>query len=128
MKALTVCQPYAELIARGQKRIENRTWRTQYSGSLLIHAGLSRSWLRPGDAEKFPGMAFGAIIAEVLLRGWAPIGHLPAAWQDDPYASGPYCWLLSGVRRFAKPIPCRGAQRLWIPSDDVMEAVWRQSK
>ena len=28
MKALTVCQPYAELIARGEKPIENRTWPT----------------------------------------------------------------------------------------------------
>lgn len=45
MKALTVCQPYASLIARGKKRVENRTWSTSYRGHLYIHAGKSRKWL-----------------------------------------------------------------------------------
>ncbi len=44
MKALTICQPYAELIMRGVKRVENRTWATRYKGALLIHAGKSREW------------------------------------------------------------------------------------
>lgn len=51
MKALTICQPYAELIARGDKPIENRTWPTHYRGPLLIHAGKSRAWL-DGDEDR----------------------------------------------------------------------------
>ena len=39
MKALSVRQPYAHLILTGLKRIENRTWQTQYRGPLVIHAG-----------------------------------------------------------------------------------------
>jgi len=46
MKAVTIYQPYAELIARGEKRVENRSWRTDYRGPLAIHAGCSRAWLR----------------------------------------------------------------------------------
>ena len=45
MKAITICQPYAELILLGQKRVENRVWKPDYFGPLLIHAGKSRTWL-----------------------------------------------------------------------------------
>lgn len=38
MKALTLSQPYATLVAIGAKRIETRSWRTAYRGRLAIHA------------------------------------------------------------------------------------------
>lgn len=38
MKALTIHQPYASLIALGRKRIETRSFRTHYRGPLAIHA------------------------------------------------------------------------------------------
>jgi len=38
MKAITVMQPYATLIAIGAKRIETRSWRTSYRGPLAIHS------------------------------------------------------------------------------------------
>ena len=39
MKAITIQQPYAALIAEGIKEYEFRTWKTAYRGPLLIHAG-----------------------------------------------------------------------------------------
>jgi activating signal cointegrator 1 len=39
MKALTLTQPWASLVALGKKRIETRSWETLYRGPLLIHAG-----------------------------------------------------------------------------------------
>ncbi len=39
MKALTLTQPYAALVALGAKRIETRSWATTYRGVLAIHAG-----------------------------------------------------------------------------------------
>ena len=39
MKVLTIKQPWASLIAGGVKDIENRTWKTNYRGRILIHAG-----------------------------------------------------------------------------------------
>lgn len=40
MKALTLTQPWATLVAIGAKRIETRSWSTSYRGDLLlIHAG-----------------------------------------------------------------------------------------
>lgn len=41
MKVLTIKQPFASLIASGLKEYEFRTWKTNYRGELLIHAGKS---------------------------------------------------------------------------------------
>lgn len=38
MKALSIKQPWAYLIAAGFKDIENRSWKTNYRGKFLIHA------------------------------------------------------------------------------------------
>jgi hypothetical protein len=38
IKALTIRQPWAELILRGRKPYELRSWRTNYRGLLVIHA------------------------------------------------------------------------------------------
>lgn len=39
MKALSVKQPWAWLLVNGHKDIENRVWRTNLRGKVLIHAG-----------------------------------------------------------------------------------------
>ncbi len=39
MKAITIKQPWATLIAEGYKEYEFRTWKTKYRGELFIHAG-----------------------------------------------------------------------------------------
>jgi hypothetical protein len=45
VKALTIRQPWAELILRGRKPFELRTWRTKYRGPLVIHAaGTIDTW------------------------------------------------------------------------------------
>lgn len=38
MKALTLTQPWATLVAIGAKKIETRGWKTDYRGPLAIHA------------------------------------------------------------------------------------------
>lgn len=61
MKALSVHQPYAELIAMGVKSVELRSWETRYRGPLLICA--SR---RADDPEKW--------LQEPVLRRCAELG------------------------------------------------------
>ncbi len=39
MKVITIKQPWATLIAKGYKKYEFRTWKTNYRGEILIHAG-----------------------------------------------------------------------------------------
>lgn len=38
LKALSLKQPYAELILQGKKKIELRNWNTHFRGEFLIHA------------------------------------------------------------------------------------------
>lgn len=49
MRALTIRQPWAQLIALGIKWIETRSWATKYQGPVLIHAGKHKprtEWFR----------------------------------------------------------------------------------
>jgi hypothetical protein len=39
MKAITILQPWASLIACGAKQIETRRWATSYRGPIAIHTG-----------------------------------------------------------------------------------------
>ncbi|HUV04672.1 MAG TPA: ASCH domain-containing protein [Armatimonadota bacterium] len=46
MKAITLWQPWASLIACGAKQIETRSWPTRYRGPLAIHAAKkSPNWI-----------------------------------------------------------------------------------
>lgn len=38
-RCLSIQQPWAWLIANGHKDVENRSWKTKYTGLVLIHAG-----------------------------------------------------------------------------------------
>ncbi len=38
MKALTLYEPWASLVAKGEKKIETRSWATKYRGPIAIHA------------------------------------------------------------------------------------------
>lgn len=113
MKALTVCQPYADMIARGEKIIENRNWPTSYRGPMAIHAGKSRAWLDPEDLDERPDMAFGAVVATAVLVDCVRVEDLAYHLMDREDANGPWCWVLSDVRPLVPPVAARGAQGLW---------------
>lgn len=40
MKALTIWQPWASLLAQGEKKYETRGWPTKYRGPIAIHAAM----------------------------------------------------------------------------------------
>jgi activating signal cointegrator 1 len=127
VKAVTICQPYAHLIAIGEKGIENRSWPTSHTGRIAIHAGKSRDWMLPTDEHKYPSMAFGAIVAvatlrlkpHATLRQCLKFAQLPPDMQASEHANGPWCWLIAEVVRLAEPVACRGAQGLWELTPDV---------
>ncbi len=126
MKALTICQPYAELIMNGQKRVENREWPTRYRGPLLIHAGKSRSWLSGETddelAEEFGRrIEFGAIVGKAQLVACLHIDDIDQGKHDkdfpwlrhSPHTNGTWCWVLDEVERLPESVPWKGAQGLW---------------
>lgn len=53
MKALSIRQPWAWLIVRGGKDIENRTWHTKFRGRFLVHASQGMTIKEWVDAVDF---------------------------------------------------------------------------
>ena len=56
MKALTILQPWASLIACGAKKIETRSWATRYRGPIAIHVAQHKdtprcAWQEPFKSE-----------------------------------------------------------------------------
>jgi len=122
VKALTICQPYAHLILTGEKPVENRTWRSNYYGPLLIHAGKSRSWLSDGDEDRYP-LEFGVIVGRVLmvdcLRAERYRQMFPEH-ENSHHVNGPWCFVLAQPERFVRPIPYRGAQGFFNVPDEAL--------
>lgn len=128
MKALTISQPYASLIANDEKFIENRTWETKYRGPLAIHAGKGSQYLSSRELERYPT---GCVIAVAKLTACVELAFIlemntttkrhrciPGSikwWSEaarHEHAEGPWCWILEDVQQF-EPIPAKGAQGLW---------------
>lgn len=138
MKALTVSQPFASLIADGEKFVENRIWETKYRGTLAIHAGKGSQYLTRAELR---GYETGSVIATCELVACFSIRRIleaandeagsrlqapgtPFTWADlarHKHTEGPYCWILVNIAKLPVPIPCVGGQRLWTFSARVSE-------
>ena len=118
MKALTVKQPWAELIALGVKKIENRTWPTTHRGPLAIHAGRTTldvdtiAELQNAGITIPADLAYGAVVAVVTVTDCIRLADLPPDLAGDPFAFGSWCWLLADARA-VNPVQWRGALGLW---------------
>ncbi len=116
MKALTLCHPHADRVMRGEKVIENRTWRAPAAvigQRIAIHAGVSRKFLTADDIADRPQMVFGAVIATAKLAACLHLSELRTPLSANPDANGPWCWLLEDVEPLETPVPARGALGLW---------------
>lgn len=134
MRALTLTQPWASLIACGLKRIETRSWKTNYRGPLLIHA--AQGFPREARAllDTFPfdmlgrhpnELPRGAIVAVTMLEDVRPINGIQPYDMSQyemafgNFAPGRYGWLLGPAKPLAVPAPCKGALGLWKPTFEV---------
>ena len=126
LRVLSVQQPWAELVLRGIKDVENRSKRTAYRGLLLIHASKSAALAKQvsgqdvGDGERLPlwdELAYGAIVGAVEVTDCLDVRGWTARRRENvsPFANGPFCWLLEGAQRWERPFPCNGQVGLWRP-------------
>ena len=96
MKALSVKQPWAELIARGEKTIEVRDWSSKHRGPLLI------------VASKRPNVwATGCAVAVVDLVGCRPMTRADEEAALGEYYHGAKVWVLENPRR-VEQVPVTG--------------------
>ena len=140
MKAITVWQPWAQLLAEGKKHDETRSWRTNYRGEILIHAakkdplfgicqmpdeGWEKALLSFGLHEafnRFERFPTGVIIGKAILRDCKLIDQeyhdfikelCPEEFLYGDFTVGRYAWRLEEPEIFKNPIPASGKQGLW---------------
>lgn len=139
MKAITVWQPWATLLATGQKHNETRSWRTNYRGEILIHAAkkpytqiepmippfermLIRKVLKLGHIDWRNRVPTGCIIGKATLVDCVEIDEnyikllintSETELHYGDYTLGRYAWVMENPVLFDKPIPAKGKQGLW---------------
>ena len=137
---LSVQQPYAYLLCKGLKVIENRTWDTPHRGRLWIHASAKvggdtwRNFVSEEDADfeddepvritwpgkgptllpAFTSLPRGCIVGCVTLVDVVAKDSLPTPYRDRWDADGPLCWLCSGGSLLREPVMSKGKLRLWL--------------
>ena len=66
MKALSLKQPWAELVVSGKKTIELRSWNTKFRGEFLVHASKQTKQKRMAEYG-FKELPQGFIVGKVTL-------------------------------------------------------------
>ena len=122
MKVLTIKEPWATLIIDGYKKYEFRSWKVNYRGKILIHAGMSCD---EDMLERFKDYNLecnkGAIIGEADLVDCIKVTkEFNQELRDiDPIVYGrsnhveTYAWKLDNIIKYEKPIYIKGKLGLW---------------
>ena len=129
MKAITIKQPWARLIATGLKDIENRSWKTNYRGRVLIHAAASpvkeglaalnnkqlfELMKRENWETEFENLPNGAIVGSVEIVDC--VQNHPSKWAQEGF----WHWVLANPVLFPEPITgVKGKLSFWEYDGDL---------
>lgn len=127
MKVLSLTQPYAALICSGTKRVETRSWKTNYRGPLYIHASKTKikkeilanqelMQLVPDD------ISYGAILCKcdlvdcfVMTKDY--VEDMKQNHYEEylcgEYKEGRYAWVLENVEVLQEKISASGHLGIW---------------
>jgi hypothetical protein len=147
MRAMTLTQPWAGLVASGVKLVENRPRRmvkqSDFGQPFAIHASrawdaevafrLRNGWLIDASAERLCG-ALSAVIGvatiECEVRSLADLEYFyrrteraDVAVRQRQWFFGPIGYVLRDVHALREAVPCRGWQGFWTLPADVEAAV-----
>lgn len=130
MKALSVRQPWAWAILHAGKRHENRSWKTNYRGPLLIHASLKAddeaAWsfvedrceaLRPNSIFILPrkSVDYGGIVGVVDVIDCV-------SESNSPWFFGPHALVLANPRP-CEFLPWKGRLGLFDVPDELIKVL-----
>lgn len=129
MKALSIKEPFASLVSVGIKKIETRSWKTNYRGEIYIHASLSKT--NSSDKNRFDKLVsllpenyelkYGNIICKCNLKDCVYMSEdYVLEMQNNTieylcgrYEVGRYAWILEDIEILAKPILAKGKLGIW---------------
>lgn len=129
MKCLSLKQPYADLLAFGEKTIELRKWNTKFRGEFLIHASknidIQACERLDIDIDK---LTLGAIIGSAFLYDVKEYSNQEEFNKDKQkhfsivtkYFDGyKYGFLIRNARMFKKSIPYPGKLMFFEVEDSI---------
>lgn len=121
MKVITLKQPWATLVAEGIKKYEFRSWKTNYRGKVLIHAGAG---IDKKEMERFKDLNLKypskRIIAEVEIEDCLELDDKlnQKIISENNIAYGSkirtgYAWKLKNVKKIKSNKEINGKLGLW---------------
>ena len=121
MKVITLKQPWATLVAEGIKEYEFRSWKYNYRGEILIHAGAG---VDKDAMERFKSLNLTypkmKILAIVTIDDCIPLDekqnkeicNLNPLVYGDKNRTG-YAWKLKNVKKINLDDKIQGKQGIW---------------
>jgi activating signal cointegrator 1 len=136
MKVLSLLQPWATLAVIGAKKIECRSWKTEYRGSIIIHASAKKPNKRECQYFKEDAyfkkyikdmnfLPYGAIVGRVVLKEiyrteWLlqnleviPFHNWEQELMFDDFSPNRYAWYWEQAEKFSNILPIKGHLGLW---------------
>lgn len=126
MKVLSIKEPFASLIKNKIKKIETRSWKTNYRGEIYIHASLTymndfNDRLELMNLVKNLDIKCGYIICKCNLVDCIYMdnefinkikeNHLEYICGE--YKIGRYAWILDNIEVLDNPIMAKGKLGIW---------------
>jgi len=98
VKAISLKQPWANLVATGEKTIETRKWSTKYRGDLVICSSRSPK-IEP----------YGKALCIVELYDVRPMNKKDEKKARIKLYPGAYAWLLRNLRPISPSVQIKGS-------------------
>ena len=155
LRGLTLTQPWASLFGR-PKRIETRSWSTNYRGLVAIHAAkmwprwaieccfvepfrkalLNAGMRKPADVPRGAIVAVGYLVdcqeTSMLQATFKTLGMgQEIAKREMPFGDfslGRYGWIFTDIKPLKEPVPCTGSQGLWTVPREIAAQVFAQTE
>ncbi len=127
MKVLSLTEPYATIIKEGKKKIETRSWKTNYRGKLYIHASstkIPKEYRENKDLMNLVdinNLNYGYIVCSCELIDCVKMTDEfieKVKLNNEEYISGiyardRYAWILKNIQILDKPIKAKGHLGIW---------------
>ncbi len=131
--ALSIRQPWIDMIVRGVKTMEIRNWAVKRRGLIALHAprridfsaayfyGYKQPWTLPRG--KLIALAEITDVVELDNESWVDL--VQRHRQPLPMVDGAYGVLLDNVKLLERPVDCRGKQMFFPITGNILERVLR---